>query len=67
VGDLISDYGRQYPEKQITVLCGHVHYARTAQIAPNIGCYTGGAEYWKPEIQRVFEFGPRLDREFLVE
>ena len=37
----------------MTVLCGHTHSAGEAQVLPNLRVLTGGAEYGRPELQRV--------------
>ncbi len=56
MGEAIESIAREYPHRQITVLCGHTHSSGTAHPLPNITVLTGGAEYGAPEIQRVFEF-----------
>ena len=37
----------------MTVLCGHTHSPGEAQVLPNLLVLTGGAEYGRPEVQRV--------------
>ena len=54
-GEAISEAAAQFPERRVTVLCGHTHGAGVAQIAPNIAVYTGGAVYGAPAIQRPLE------------
>lgn len=56
MGDALRQIAAEYRHRQITVLCGHTHGAGEAQIADNLLVLTGGAEYGRPEIQRVFEF-----------
>jgi len=50
-GDIFIEMMRKYPDKNLTVLCGHTHSGGMAQIAPNISVRTGGAVYRKPAIQ----------------
>lgn len=50
-GDVFIEVMSKYPDKNMTVLCGHTHSAGIAQIAPNISVRTGGAVYRKPGIQ----------------
>jgi hypothetical protein len=46
---------RGFPDRRLTVLCGHTHGLGEAQPAANVIVYTGGARYGEPEIQRVLE------------
>ena len=55
LGETLRRIAREYPHRQITVLCGHTHGAGEARISDNLLVLTGGAEYGQPEIQRVFE------------
>jgi Icc protein len=56
VGDALIDIMSRRPEQRLTVLCGHTHGCGHTQPLPNIEIFTGGAEYCRPQIQRVFEF-----------
>lgn len=56
VGDVLVEIMHVYTHRQLTVLCGHTHGRRQAQILDNLLVLTGGAEYGKPEVQQVFEF-----------
>ena len=56
LGEALRRIAREYPHRQITVLCGHTHSAGEAQISHNLLVLTGGAVYGQLEIQRVFEF-----------
>jgi len=42
-------------DHQLTVVCGHTHGAGETQVLPNLLAITGGAEYGRPKVQRVFE------------
>src|SRR5262249_54833064 len=52
MGDAILTVMRNYPQKNLTVLCGHTHGRGEARPAPNVLVLTGGAEYGAPEIER---------------
>ncbi|MFH1303965.1 MAG: metallophosphoesterase [Planctomycetota bacterium] len=54
-GDALRSIMLLYPEKKLTVLCGHTHSSGEANVADNITVLTGKAEYGKPEIQRILE------------
>jgi len=54
VGDLIEKRSAQHPGKKITVLCGHTHGRGWSQITDDIEVYTGGADYYLPEVQGTF-------------
>lgn len=41
-------------DRSLTVLCGHTHGAGETQVMPNLLAITGGAEYGRPKVQRVF-------------
>jgi hypothetical protein len=55
-GDALLDLATLYPQRQITVLCGHTHGSGDVYLRDNLHIITGGAEYGDPRIQRIFEF-----------
>ena len=55
VGDAILEIMPDYPDRQLTVLCGHTHGAGETRPLDNVLILTGGAEYGRPVVQRVFE------------
>jgi len=55
IGEKLTEIMRGYPEKQLTVLCGHVHFPAELEILPNLKVVVGGARYGSPQVQRVFE------------
>lgn len=55
VGAALLEVMRDYPQQQLTVLCGHTHGAGETQPLPNLNILTGGAEYGSPGITKVFE------------
>lgn len=56
VGDAILEIMREWTDRRLTVLCGHTHSPGECQPLENVTIYTGGAEYGRPDVQRVFEF-----------
>ena len=55
-GDAILEVMRERPDRQLTVLCGHTHSSGECRPLENVLVLTGGADYGRPEIQRMFEF-----------
>ncbi len=53
VGEVLQQTMIEYPDKQMTVLCGHTHGAGAARILPNLEVKTGGATYGKPRVQEI--------------
>jgi Icc-related predicted phosphoesterase len=56
VGDVLLEIMSQYPERKLTVICGHTHGAAEVQMLDNLQVIVGGAEYGQPEIVRIFDF-----------
>jgi len=56
VGDAILEIMPQYPQRRLTVLCGHTHGEGVCQPLANVEILTGGAEYGRPAVARVFEW-----------
>jgi len=50
-GEVFIELMRKYPDKNLTILCGHTHSGGVAQILPNLVVRTGGAVYGQPNIQ----------------
>lgn len=53
VGDVLLETARQYPDRQVIVLCGHTHGGGEAELLTNLRVLTGAAEYGFPAISRV--------------
>lgn len=53
VGDVLVQVMQAHPACHLTVLCGHTHSAGETDILPNLHVKTGGAEYGKPELQKL--------------
>lgn len=47
-GEVLAEYARAWPNKQITVLCGHSHGIGSVRPLPNLEVRTGG---WPPGIE----------------
>ncbi len=55
VGDVLEEFMKLYPNRRMTVLCGHTHSSGQAQILANLEVLTGGAEYGHPRLQQILE------------
>jgi predicted phosphohydrolase len=47
-GEVLAEYARAHPNKQIIVLCGHSHGASVCRPEPNLEVRTGG---WPPNVE----------------
>jgi predicted phosphohydrolase len=56
VGDALLEIMPNYPQRRLTVLCGHTHGAGEARPLENLVILTAGAQYGSPSVQRVFTF-----------
>jgi 3',5'-cyclic AMP phosphodiesterase CpdA len=56
MGDAILEIMRDFPQRKLTVLCGHTHSPGECRPLPNVQIFTGGAKYGRPAVQRVLEF-----------
>ena len=56
-GEVLQTIAADYPEKEITVLCGHTHSSGIFQALPNLKVITGSAQYGKPRIPREVSVG----------
>lgn len=59
-GEVLAEYARAHPQKQITVLCGHSHGAGVYKPEPNLEVRTGGwaageDDYGNPIVQATLE------------
>jgi predicted phosphohydrolase len=54
VGDVLREMAQRWPDRHITVLCGHTHGGGTVQILDNLEVITGEAHYGRPQVQRIF-------------
>jgi Icc-related predicted phosphoesterase len=53
MGDALVEAAEARPDREILVLCGHVHSEHDVNIRPNLRVLTGGAVYGKPVVQGV--------------
>ena len=51
VGGTIEMVAQNFPKTKITVLCGHTHGRGYLRVRENVECFTGSAEYGRPEVQ----------------
>ncbi|MHB8972120.1 MAG: metallophosphoesterase family protein [Pirellulaceae bacterium] len=54
VGDALLEIMRDYPQRELTVLCGHTHGSGETHPLQNVWIFTGAAIYGFPTINRVF-------------
>lgn len=55
MGDMLLDAAKAFPTHSFFVLAGHTHGAYSGRHAPNLEVHVGGAEYNKPQLQRLIE------------
>ncbi len=53
VGEVLKNFMEQYPEIEMTVLCGHTHSFGQCEVLPNLKVVTGNAEYGVPQVQQI--------------
>jgi Icc protein len=56
VGNAILEIMAQWPDRQLTVLCGHTHSPGECRPLANIHILTGEAVYGLPKVQRTWDF-----------
>jgi 3',5'-cyclic-AMP phosphodiesterase len=57
VGDVILETMRRWPQRQLTVYCGHTHSSGICQPLPNVTIHTGAAKYGFPRVQEMIDIG----------
>lgn len=57
VGEALLRMAERYPDREVSVLCGHCHGAGEVQIRENLHVRTGGGEPCSPQVQGIVEFG----------
>jgi Icc-related predicted phosphoesterase len=55
MGDMLVRIMESYPDRELTVLCGHTHGHGVVKMGENITVRTGGAVYGAPAIQDILE------------
>ncbi|MCM2271118.1 MAG: metallophosphoesterase [candidate division Zixibacteria bacterium] len=55
MGEILLSHADANPNAAITVYCGHTHGAGEFSPMPNLRVVVGGAEYGRPEVQRLIE------------
>jgi hypothetical protein len=56
VGNAILQIMPQWPDRKLTVLCGHTHSGGRCRPLDNVEILTGEAKYGEPKIQRIWQF-----------
>ncbi len=54
-GEALKELMTTWPDRRMTVLCGHTHGRGEARILPNLEVRTGGAKYGNPAIGCIME------------
>lgn len=54
VGEAVLASAKQHPDRRVTVLCGHTHSPGETSPLDNVTVLTGGAEYRRPDVTRIF-------------
>ena len=55
MGDALLEIMPGYPNRRLTVLCGHTHSSGVCTPLPNLKIFTGEARYGEPQVQRLFD------------
>ena len=50
MGEMLNAYALEYPERQLTVFCGHSHGEGAYEPLPNLKVFTGAATYGQPRV-----------------
>jgi len=57
IGDVLLATMPEYPDRQLSVYCGHTHSSGEVRPLPNLTVFTGEATYGQPKIQHTIEIG----------
>jgi 3',5'-cyclic-AMP phosphodiesterase len=55
MGQALLEIMPRFPDRRLTVLCGHTHGSGFTQPLANLRIHTGGAEYGQPVLHQVLE------------
>lgn len=55
IGDIIMEYAEKFTWIKFLVLCGHSHHKALYEPLSNLTVKTGGAHYYFPAVQEVFD------------
>jgi 3',5'-cyclic-AMP phosphodiesterase len=55
VGNVVLEIMRRWPDRQLTVYCGHTHSPGVCQPLPNVTIHTGAAKYGFPDVQEIVD------------
>ena len=56
VGDVLLDVAERYPDREVSVYCGHCHGTGEVRVRANLHVRTGGAEPCSSQVQGTVEF-----------
>ena len=56
VGEVLIEMAERYPDREVSVLCGHCHGTGEVGIRENLHVRTGGAEPCSPQVQGTVGF-----------
>lgn len=53
LGELLTSIMKNYPNKKLTVYCGHTHHWKRTQILDNLECIVGDSRYFNPSFSKT--------------
>jgi predicted phosphohydrolase len=53
LGNLLKDIMKNYPDKKLTVYCGHTHKWKRVEVASNMECIVGDSRYFNPSFSKT--------------
>ncbi len=56
IGDVLLETMPRFPDRHLTVYCGHTHSPGHIRPLPNLEVFTGEAKYGQPKMQKIIEW-----------
>ena len=53
-GGVIKGIAEKFPDKKLTILCGHTHFGANVKVSDNVTVRVGQTRIGRPEIQELF-------------
>lgn len=53
LGNVLKDIMKDYPDKKLTIYCGHTHKWKRTHISDNIECIVGDSKYFNPSFSKT--------------
>jgi Icc-related predicted phosphoesterase len=53
LGDAVQEIMKEFPNKELLILCGHSHSGSDIQLMPNLRILTGQSELGQPQVQGI--------------